>query len=518
MDVLDKMIKSALSKEIEEPYTYERTIKKALYINKKHKLKNYIKQAIIVIISTITTLIGTFSVYAVSGGKIEGIPAMDWLGIKFSDKYIEYKQPVENQVVAFGDTSVELTSTMCSEGITILEFNVKLSQEDYNNLRLGETAYTEEFYNQIQEDKEKAKQKMIKRIQSDKYGRYFTNETDEEINNILDQIEVTEEEIKNSKYYQEYLEKIKMYDKQLEERKSTGFRIGLALNTEQKGGVYNYDKFNPNTTWYASIYIDDEPFYVRNWQKVEKISDYEYKIYNMYSLTDDELKGKENFKITLKNNKLINMPAWQGLGDNWLSDCQWFAREDSSNMYLPEKYVKDLPLDFEVNVSKDLVLNDSKVIEDPEIKSEFRNITQKVEKVVISPIQTIVKINHSASKQSSNAFANRYADPNVEHLPITRQYKVYDANGKELSCFGTSNKKTLIYSDGTREDYDIHDLPNKKYNNAIWETIEYLLIENTDTDYIKIVPIETVRNPIEGQEDTGGEIYYEMDPLIINLK
>ena len=519
MDVLDKMIKNALSKEIEEPYTYERAIKKALYINKKHKLKSYIKQAIIVIISTITTLIGSFSVYAVSGGKIEGIPAMDWLGIKFSDKYVEYKQPVENQVVAFGDTSVELTSTMCSEGITILEFNIKLSQEDYNNLKLGETAYTEEFNNQIQAYKEEAKQKMIKRIQSDKYGGYFTNETEEEIDSILEQIEVTEEEMKNSEYYQEYLGKIKTYDKILEEMKNTGFKLGLALNVEQKGGVYNYDKFNPNTTWYASIYIDDEPFYVRNWQKVEKISDYEYKIYSMYSLTDDELKGKENFKITLKNNKLVNMVAWESLGDSWLSECQWFAQKDYNyNIYLPEKYIKDLSLDFEVNVSKDLVLNDSKVIENPEIKSEFRNITQEVEKVVVSPIQTIVKVKHSASKQSSNAFANRYTDPNIEHLPITREYKVYDAKGKELSCFGTSNKKTLIYSDGTREDYDIHDLPNKKYNNAIWENIEYLLIENTDTDYIKIVPVETIRNPVEGQEDTGGEIYYEMDPLIINLK
>ena len=519
MDVLDKMIKNALSKEIEEPYTYERAIKKALYINKKHKLKSYIKQAIIVIISTITTLIGSFSVYAVSGGKIEGIPAMDWLGIKFSDKYVEYKQPVENQVVAFGDTSVELTSTMCSEGITILEFNVKLSQEDYNNLKLGETAYTEEFNNQIQAYKEEAKQKMIKRIQSDKYGGYFTNETEEEIDSILEQIEVTEEEMKNSEYYQEYLGKIKTYDKILEEMKNTGFKLGLALNVEQKGGVYNYDKFNPNTTWYASIYIDDEPFYVRNWQKVEKISDYEYKIYSMYSLTDDELKGKENFKITLKNNKLVNMVAWESLGDSWLSECQWFAQKDYNyNIYLPEKYIKDLSLDFEVNVSKDLVLNDSKVIENPEIKSEFRNITQEVEKVVVSPIQTIVKVKHSASKQSSNAFANRYTDPNIEHLPITREYKVYDAKGKELSCFGTSNKKTLIYSDGTREDYDIHDLPNKKYKNAIWENIEYLLIENTDTDYIKIVPVETIRNPVEGQEDTGGEIYYEMDPLIINLK
>ena len=76
----------------------------------------------------------------------------------------------------------------------------------------------------------------------------------------------------------------------------------------------------------------------------------------------------------------------------------------------------------------------------------------------------------------------------------------------------------MIYADGTREDYDYHDIPNKKYSNAIWETIEYLLIENTDTDYIKIVPVETVRNPVDGVEDHGGETYYEMDSLVINLK
>ncbi len=424
MDVLDKKIKSALLKEIEEPYTYERAIKIALYKKSKNDIKYYVKRAIIIIISILSTLIGSFGVYAATGGEIEGIPVLDWLGNKFSEKYAEYKLPVENQVVAFGETSVELASTMCDEGITILEFDVKLSQKDYNNLKLGETAYTEEFYNKTQEYKEEAKQKMIKRIQADKYEGHFSNESDNEIDEILSKIEVTEEEIKNSKYYQEYLEMTKLYDKQLEERKNTGFKIGLALNTKQKGGIYNYDKFNPNTEWYASIYIDNEPYYVRNWQQVQKINNYEYKIYTMYALTDSELKGKESFKITLKNNKLVNMVAWKSLGDNWSNDCQWFAedRDNQNNMCLPEKYVKDLNLDFEVNVSKDAVLKDSKVIDNPQIESKFRNITQTVEKVVISPMQTIVRINHSASNQSSNAFENKYDNPNIEHLPITREY------------------------------------------------------------------------------------------------
>ena len=108
MDVLDKKIKSVLSKEIEEPYTYERAIKRALYKKNKNNIKYYIKRVIIIIISILSTLIGSFGVYAATGGKIEGIPVLDWLGNKFSEQYEEYKQPVENQVVAFGENKCRI--------------------------------------------------------------------------------------------------------------------------------------------------------------------------------------------------------------------------------------------------------------------------------------------------------------------------------------------------------------------------------------------------------------------------
>ena len=104
MEVLDKKIKMALSKDIEEPYTYERAIKKALYKNKNYGIKHYIKKAIIIIVSILSTLVGTFSVYAATGGKIGGMPAFDWIGLKFSEQYVEYKQPVENQVFSNANT------------------------------------------------------------------------------------------------------------------------------------------------------------------------------------------------------------------------------------------------------------------------------------------------------------------------------------------------------------------------------------------------------------------------------
>ena len=520
MEVLDKKIKMALSKEIEEPYTYERAIKKALYKNKNYGIKHYIKKVIIIIASILSTLVGTFSVYAATGGKIGGMPAFDWIGLKFSEQYVEYKQPVENQMLAFENTSVELVSTLCNEGLTILEFDVKLSEEDYKKLKIDESVITDEFLQQMEEMKKKTKDEIIGELQQDvieeeiQKGNYQITPTDEQIN-------------------KKYEERIKNIDKSIEERKNTLFTIALTLNNDQKGGTYNYDKFNPNTDWYANLYIDDTPYYVTSMQKLEKINKYEYKVYNFYLISDDILKNKNDFKITLKNNKIVNMANWKvqmlsekGLeeetkstSDNWFGNVNIKIMEDESEtMKIPPISTIDLPGEFEVNVSKNDILKDSKVIENPDIKSEFRNITQKVEKVVASPVQTVVQVKHSASQQSSNTFANRYSNPEIEHLPITNRYKVYDADGRELSCLALSNKNTLIYSDGTREDYDKHDIPNKKYSNATWETVEYLLIENTTSEYIKIVPVETIRNPVDGQEDTGGEIYYEMDPLIINLK
>lgn len=520
MEVLDKKIKMALSKEIEEPYTYERAIKKALYKNKNYGIKHYIKKVIIIIASILSTLVGTFSVYAATGGKIGGMPAFDWIGLKFSEQYVEYKQPVENQILAFENTSVELVSTLCNEGLTILEFDVKLSEEDYKKLKIDESVITDEFLQQMEEMKKKTKDEIIGELQQDvieeeiQKGNYQITPTDEQIN-------------------KKYEERIKNIDKSIGERKNTLFTIALTLNNDQKGGTYNYDKFNPNTDWYANLYIDNTPYYVTSMQKLEKINKYEYKVYNFYLISDDILKNKNDFKITLKNNKIVNMANWKvqmlsekgleektkNISDNWFGNVNIKIMEsESETMKIPSISTIDLPGEFEVNVSKNDILKDSKVIENPDIKSEFRNITQKVEKVVASPVQTVVQVKHSASQQSSNTFANRYSNSEIEHLPITNRYKVYDSDGRELSCLALSNKNTLIYSDGTREDYDKHDIPNKKYSNATWETVEYLLIENTTSEYIKIVPVETIRNPVDRQEDTGGEIYYEMDPLIINLK
>ena len=523
MDIFDEKIKEIINKQLEEPSSYSVKIKKALYKREKHK-KNSYRKILAIAASIIAVTIGTFGVYAANGGTINGKLVTDLLGIKVSDKYEDYKKQVNDQVIKYENTSIGLTSVLCNDGITILEFDVKLSQEDSKKLNIGKSMYTEDIEKQQQETLEREKKRLMNMLKNDKFNKKMKEveyESNEQEGKIWNDTIVTDEDFENSDYYAQYQKTVEESNKATEQMKNTKLTIGLALNVEQKGGTYAYDKYNPDMDWYGSLYIDDVPYYVSNWQRTEQISDYEFKIYTLYMITDDELQGKEDFKITLKNNKLVNRVDWPNIETKWINDCQWFARTNNG------EEVIDLDGEYEAKVSKQEVLEDSTVIENPGIKSEFRNITQTVEKIVNSPIQIIVEVNHQASKQSSNALKNRYSDHTIEHLPITRQYKVYDADGKELSCFAATNKNTLIYNDGTREDYDRHDIPNKTYSNAIWERRSYLLIENTDSEYIKIVPIETVLNPITDQEaekgnnytgQAGGEIFYEMDPLIIKLK
>lgn len=189
-------------------------------------------------------------------------------------------------------------------------------------------------------------------------------------------------------------------EERFERRKNTKYIPALALNCGQIGGTVNYDVFNPNMEWEASIYIDDIPVYVGNYEKIEKINDYEYKIYVLYAINDDILDGKNEFKISLKNNKLMGVANWENR--NQENNCERLARRVAENDMI------NLPNDIEVQVSKKELLENSKILDNLNIQSKFRNITQTVEKVIISPLQTIVKINHSATDQSSNAFANRY--------------------------------------------------------------------------------------------------------------
>ena len=99
---------------------------------------NIIKGGITMKIRRVATAIGATlgvalcsgAVYAALGGTIAGKPALEWLGISFSDDYIEYVEPVENQRLEKDGNVVELQSTITNEGFVVLQFAITLSDEE----------------------------------------------------------------------------------------------------------------------------------------------------------------------------------------------------------------------------------------------------------------------------------------------------------------------------------------------------------------------------------------------------
>ncbi len=88
-----------------------------------------IRRKIIAIASTLAILLGTGTVYAALGGTINGVPVLEWMGIKVSNQEVEYIQPVQNKVVENDIARVALESAVCDDGYTILQFRVNLKDK-----------------------------------------------------------------------------------------------------------------------------------------------------------------------------------------------------------------------------------------------------------------------------------------------------------------------------------------------------------------------------------------------------
>ena len=508
---IDDLLKFAVLRENKIPEKVDKRIEETLRIPKKMKSNIIIAlgRLIAIITSVLTIAAGGVGVYAAMGGEVAGKPVFEFLGIKVSSKIDKYRENVEDQVIYYEDTKIELVSSICSEGITILEFDVKLSKEDKEKLLLGKSIIRQEDYDMFEETKINIREGAEETLKQVKQHEIVTN-TGKYV--ALEDIEVDAEELENL-----YQERLKSYEDIMDYKEETKYTLGLALNTEQVIGKYTPDKWNPDSDLYGTIYIDNQGYYAKNWQKSEKVNDYEYKIYQMYLLTDTELQGKEDFKITLKNNKLVNMTlpyTRDGEEWNWTNDSEWFAKSFDDEYYEEQrKIIINLDGDFEAQVSKEKVLEDSKIIENLDLKSEFRNITISVEKVTVTPIQTIIQIKHTATQQTTPTYKQKSEKTDeIEYLPMTSKFRIYDEDGNEINNIVLSNWRTLIYEDGTTRTYDSHDIPQEKIKNATWETVEYIVIENTQCSKLTIITEEITNN------FSDGENIVEMDSIEIDLR
>ena len=389
MDNIENLLEKASKKEINIPPKIEYKIKYALKHKRKSNLGYRIRKLITVMASLIIVFIGGMSVYAAFGGTIAGKPVMEWIGIKFSDEYDNYKENVTEQEVTYNETKVDLVSTVCDDAFTVLEFDVKLSKEDKEYLRLGESIITEE-------DLEEAKQRDENTNSNIMQGRnYEFLSSGKDTLNTVQLIFFGKEEEQNGK---------KIY------------------NSE---GTYN-------------IIIDGEKIWARTLQTVTKISDYEYKVYQLFLLKDDELKGKENFKISLNNIVLGNT------GERKKTENGMQIVNTPNNA----RYI-NIGGSFEVNVSKEKTLQDTKIIKPENVEVNYKNMTKKVEEVSITPLQIVVKVTTKIDNVSLNSLASIQ---NKNYIGII-DFKVYDNNNNELTSSSFETKRTITYENGKTEEW-----------------------------------------------------------------
>ena len=354
MKNIDDMLETASKTDFEVPpkvhYRLQYTLKN------KRKNKNYIyfiKRLVTTMASLILVFMGTVSVYAVCGGTINGKPVLEWLGIKFSDEYENYRVEADRQeLYTSTNSSIKLEATVCDDGFTVLEFNIKLSDEDIKQMNIGETLSPEETFWDIENNKPLDVEPIFlsfnDRIISDETGTYIDS-----LNNF-------------------------------------------------------------------NIIIDGEEYWLRprTAQTVTQISESEFKVYQMYFLTDKELNGKEEFTITLENvcvrsGKAITNEGWE------------FVQAKGQ---------------FDIKVSKENAVKNTKVIIPKYEDIREKDMTKNIDKIWVTPLQTIVRVRTTYEDVSLNRLENT---KNIDYID-TNVYDVYNEKEEKLSSHAYETNSNIF--------------------------------------------------------------------------
>ncbi len=477
-----------LSKDIKIPYSYDIAIRTALKKKRKPNIILLIRNVIIWLVSVLSILCGSFGVYAATGGEINGIPAFEWLGINFSSSYVDYKQELKETTTTYNKTSVELVGTLASDYVTVLEFDVKLSEEDKEYLRLGKEVYTEQDGIDLEE--------RLKQIQED-YQRSIEN-VDEMHSNTEDKD--VAQQMKDDRKDQYGLQK-KYAEESVEDFKKYINTLQLGFNKKPMGE--KMDLLMDFPTSKDNIILDGEEIWCRNYENVVKIADNEYKVYHVILLTDDDLKGKTNYNITLKNNIIANNAQLKN------GESEKFEGASLANTPNNARRI-DIEGEFSVDVSKDKILADSNIIKLTDKKASYKNVTQEIEEISINPIQTIIRTKTRITGVASN---KRYDYEDEMQNPLWVEFKITDGNGKELKSESFETKKILTKEDGTVEEWYPGDIDGmSRYTNGTFELTEYIIVENNNTNKMKI----TTSFPAPSKEGNG-EQYHTLAPIEIDL-
>ena len=455
IEQLDEKYKNAIYLTNIEELSYKETSKilgetlqntKKLVYRGKIKIRNILikkgfdgmnKVAKVLIIMIIATSFIGGVVYALTNVKISGRPVIDWFKVNFSDEYENYREEVQGEIIqAPSESSVELVSTVCDEGFVILEFDVKLSKEDKKFLKIGEPILTDEYIKDANE--------YIKA--SDKY--------------INDNKDLYEFAIDG---------KAEALKESLKEHTGEVIPDSIQVDYNLKPGWGESAEY-VNRLIHSFAIIDGEYYYIQlSPQSVKQISEYEYKVYQMYFLTDKELGDKTEFTLTMKDCVITTV-------ERQMNDLDTYLQIDG---------------EFNIDLSKEKAVQNSKNIEINcgEVVYDDKGLTQKIESIVVTPLQIIVKVHSTYENVGYNDLTNATSE---DHIGI-RQYKVLSEDGEKINSYNSEAKRIITYEDGKEEEWGAGQIEPTRFSftNATLETMDYILIEKrNDNSKIKIVSQE----------------------------
>lgn len=411
-----------------------------------YKIKN------LAAITLVGAVIGT-GVYATYQAIKKG-PDYNWAGdsIKFNDEYEKYSIEINKQIAETPNQSkLTLETINYDGGYAVFEFDFAVSKEDKEYFELGEKIFTDE---------------EIEKYKAEEIGFYTSR-----MNSYDESLNVSREE-----YIEKYQNKIEAvnnaYEKSRELRHSFEF-INL-------GKLYGF----------------------HSEQNVEKVSENEYKIYYYYFITDEEFDENGKFTIALKNMQLL-----QSFDKDTLKlDDDSGVSITISNEPIDKMKTIDLKGEFEYTLSKNKEL---KVIKPNMTGYKYDILTQYIDDIRITPMQTIVKVKSKFTgikKHTLSTSMNEWNDP--EFIGMLN-FKIYDENMNSIDGLKVQAKRDVIFEDGHIESWDEYQAGPKAGQTIQigqnMEIIDYVIISNTDYNGKFYV------YPTRNQEIEGGGSSYDVE-------
>lgn len=420
MNNIEELLKNSYNEKIEIPSRVNHRINYTLNnLGKTKNFKFYIKKLSTIIASLILVLFSGLSVYATFGGTINGTNIFEWIGIKISNQqFNEYKENIGKQIYSNDGTTITLVSTFYDGNLAILEFDVTLNEKDKNYLKIGQNVVTENYINK--------------------------NSVENDLDVIIDGKKLTSQETK----------KIQVKQHENETIDKIWFSINNKEITDKNGNPYIEGTYNNNY-----IIINDKEYYLRHNAKqiVNKVSDYEYKVFQTYLLPQENYQNVDKLKLKMNNLEIIS-------NKTQLGDTQ-------KRIHLLDNY--------EIEVKKNGYIKNMDNLSITNSINNHKKISQKIDYISTSPIQTTIKI----STQLENVNYDELVDLNNKNYIGQLYYEIYDENNNLLSSYKVETKRKIIYSNGETEEWEIDSVtPSEYFENAKIELTHYLICEKSESN------------------------------------